>query len=62
VVAAGVVLLFGSLVFTALLFMGGGSALNWVAQAFLPMASSVALLLGAGPSLRYARSTARATA
>lgn len=62
-IAAGVVLLFGSIFTTALLFVAGGlpggqvSILDWLFVSVLPMAAAVALLLGAGPSFRHARST-----
>jgi hypothetical protein len=63
-IAVGVVLLMGSILNTGLLFVAGAfpagqvSILDWLFASVLPMASAVALLLGAGPSFRHARSTA----
>ena len=61
-IAAGVVLLFGSVMFSAFLFLGGGQVtiFHWLAESLIPMASAVALLLGAGPSFRFARTTVAA--
>jgi hypothetical protein len=59
-IVAGVTMLVGSIYFTALLFLGGGTVgvVDWLAQSLLPMAFSVALLLGAGPGFRRAQPAA----
>jgi hypothetical protein len=62
-IGAGVVMLIGSILNTGLLFVAGGlpggqvSIVDWLFGSILPMAAAVALLLGAGPSFRHARST-----
>ena len=63
-IAAGVVLLFGGILNTALLFVAGAfpagqvSVVDWVFASVLPLAAAVALLLGAGPAYRNAQQTA----
>lgn len=59
-IVAGVVMLFGAVYFTGLLFLGGSTVtlVDWLAVSLFPMAFAVCLLLGAGPSFRHARSTA----
>ena len=60
-IAAGVVLLLGSVLYIGLLLVDRGlpggqvSLLDWVFVAVLPMAFAVALLLGAGPAFRRAQ-------
>jgi hypothetical protein len=60
-IGAGVVLLLGSILNTGLLFVEGGlpagqvSVVDWLFVSVLPMATAVALLLGAGPAYRNAQ-------
>lgn len=60
-IVAGVVLLLGGILNTGLLFVAGAfpagqvSLLDWLFASVLPLASAVALLLGAGPAYRNAQ-------
>jgi hypothetical protein len=59
---AGLAMFLGSLYFAAILGLFGGAAsiVHWVTIAVFPMVTSIALLLGAVPGFRRARTTAQA--
>ena len=63
-IIAGVTMLVGGILNTGLLFIAGGlpagnvSIVDWVFGSVLPMASAVALIMGAGLTYRYQGSAA----
>lgn len=63
-IAAGVVLLLGAVLYTGILFVTGAlpagqvTIVDWLFVSILPLATAVAMILGAGPAYRNARATA----